>query len=107
MKQLVIASLFGAAALSGACAEESPEIKDLLQANGCLSCHSVQEKIVGPAFASVAAKYAGQSDAVDTLSQSVRNGSRGKWGRAAMPPHASLSPADLKSLVTWVLSAKP
>lgn len=102
MKHLVFTSL-----MLGACsawAQDSKEIKDLLQASGCLSCHAADEKLVGPSFKSIAAKYAGQADAADTLAQSVRNGSRGKWGRVPMPPHASLSAADLKTLSVWILA---
>ena len=79
----------------------------VMQANGCTSCHSVNEKIVGPAFQNVAAKYAGDKDAAASLMQSIQNGSRGKWGRVPMPPHASLSQAELKEIATWVLAQKP
>ncbi len=102
---LVALALIGG--LPWAHAQDGKEIKELLQASGCMSCHSVDEKVVGPAFKSVAAKYAGQADAVDTLSQSVRNGSRGKWGRTPMPAHSSLSGDDLKKLTTWVMAQKP
>ena len=88
-------------------AGDTPEIKELLQASGCLSCHSIEEKIVGPAFRSVAAKYASDADAVSTLSQSIKNGSRGKWGRMPMPPHSTLSNEDLTALASWVLTHKP
>lgn len=79
----------------------------LMRDNGCASCHSVNEKIVGPAFQSVAAKYAGDKDAAASLMQSIQNGSRGKWGRIPMPAHPSLSQTELKELATWVLSQKP
>ena len=49
----------------------------MLKANGCMTCHAKDEKVVGPSFQAIAAKYAGQADAVDSLTQSVRNGSRG------------------------------
>jgi len=88
-------------------AEDSHEIKDLLRASGCLSCHSITEKIVGPAFKDVVAKYSSDPDAVGTLTQSIKNGSRGKWGRVPMPAHSSLSSDDLKALATWVMSHKP
>ena len=80
---------------------------DIAKANGCYSCHSAAEKIVGPSFSSVAEKYAGDKDAVATLAQSIQMGSKGKWGRAAMPAHSSLSAQDLKLLARWVLSTKP
>ena len=79
----------------------------LMQGNGCTSCHSISEKIVGPAFQSVAQKYAGDKDAVASLMQSIQNGSRGKWGRIPMPPHANLSQAELKELASWVMSQRP
>ncbi len=50
----------------------------LARKNDCLGCHAVAVKLVGPAFKDVAAKYAGQSDAVERLVESVRNGSVGK-----------------------------
>jgi len=76
----------------------------LARDSGCLSCHSINEKIVGPAYHSVAEKYKKESGAVEQLMQSVRNGSKGNWGRIPMPPHPSLSDAELRQLVTWVLS---
>ncbi len=80
---------------------------ELAKNSDCFSCHAANEKIVGPAFASVAEKYAGDKDAVDTLVQSIQLGSKGKWGRAAMPGHSSLSTQDLKLLAGWVLATKP
>ncbi len=91
---------------SAALANGSPDQSELAKASGCFSCHSVTEKVVGPAFQSVAERYAGQSDAVAELAQSVTNGSTRKWGRAAMPPHGNMDKADIRKLVTWVLSQK-
>lgn len=76
----------------------------LAKDSGCLSCHSTSEKIVGPAYAKVAAKYASDSDAVATLTQSIQYGSSGKWGRIPMPAHASMSAGDINLLARWVLS---
>lgn len=78
----------------------------LARKNDCLGCHAVATKLVGPAFKDVATKYAGQSDAVERLAESVRNGSVGKWGDLPMPAHPKLSASDTKKLVQWVLSAK-
>lgn len=79
-------------------------VEQLARDSGCLSCHSAKEKIVGPAFSSVAAKYKGESDAVAHLMQSVKNGSKGTWGRIPMPGHSSIADEDVKRLVTWVLT---
>lgn len=103
---LFLASLWAAAAAAQASTDLGAAV-EIVKANGCYSCHSVSEKIVGPAFSSVAEKYAGDKDAVATLAQSIQMGSKGKWGRAAMPAHSSLSAQELKLLASWVLSAKP
>lgn len=93
-----------ALATLGSAAQANPSSpEELARASGCMSCHSAAEKVVGPSFKSIAEKYKGQADAVASLSQSVRNGSRGNWGRIPMPPHASLADADIKQLVTWVV----
>jgi cytochrome c len=41
---------------------------------------------------------------VDKLVQSVRNGSRGTWGRIPMPPHGAVPEADVRRIVGWVLT---
>lgn len=102
-----LAALALAAALAPAHANtDLSKAEELAKANGCFSCHSVDEKIVGPAFKSVAKKYAGESDAAAGLVQSIQNGSKGKWGRIPMPNHMSMSADDLKTLANWVLSHK-
>jgi len=78
----------------------------LANKSGCLGCHAVATKLVGPAYKDVAAKSGGQADAQAMLMQSIRNGSVGKWGELPMPAHPKISDADLKKLAAWVLSAK-
>ena len=105
---LSCAFLLAASGMSGVHAEDATAMTDFVRGNGCFSCHSITEKIVGPAFQSVSSKYAGDKDAVASLSQSIKNGSVGKWGsRVAMPPHQNLSNEELAKLAKWVLSQKP
>lgn len=78
----------------------------LAEENACLACHSVSEKIVGPAFKDVAAKYRGQKDAASKLIAKVRTGGSGVWGTVAMPANPKVSDKDLKKLVAWVLVQK-
>ncbi len=88
-------------------ASHSSEASEALaRKNDCLGCHAVSTKLVGPAYKDVAAKYAGQPDAVAQLSQSIRNGGVGKWGDLPMPAHPKLSEADAKKLASWVLNLK-
>ncbi|WP_439113527.1 c-type cytochrome [Hydrogenophaga sp.] len=107
MKHHAVSLLLLTMGLSSAWAQNDKDTLDLLKSSGCMTCHAKDEKVVGPSFQSIAAKYAGQSDAGDTLAQSVRNGSRGKWGRIPMPAHASLSAEDLKTMAHWVMTQKP
>lgn len=76
----------------------------LAQKNACTACHSVDKKLVGPAYQDVAKKYAGQKDAATQLGESIRKGGSGKWGSIPMPAQPALSEADAKTLAEWVLS---
>jgi cytochrome c len=78
--------------------------KELAQKNACLACHSVDKKVIGPAYSAVAAKYKDQKDALTTLTKSIKAGGSGKWGAMVMPPQASLSNADASTLAAWILS---
>lgn len=79
---------------------------DLAQKKNCMACHAVDKKVVGPSYQDVAAKYAGQKDAVDKLSQKVIKGGAGVWGPVPMPANTAVSDAEAKQLVTWIMSLK-
>jgi len=94
---ITLASLAAAPAFANA---------DLAQKKNCMACHAVDKKLVGPAYKEVAAKYAGQKDAVDKLAQKVIKGGAGVWGQVPMPANAQVSEAEAKQLVQWVLTQK-
>ena len=77
---------------------------ELATKNACTACHAPDRKILGPAYADVAKKYAGQKDAAAMLAESIRKGGAGKWGPVPMPAQPALSDADLKALAAWVLA---
>jgi len=77
----------------------------LAQQKGCLACHQVDKKVVGPSFKDVAAKYSGKPDAVEKLSQAIQNGGVGSWGQIPMPKN-NVTSAEAKALASWVLSLK-
>jgi cytochrome c len=79
---------------------------DLAQKKSCMACHAIDKKVLGPSYQDVAAKYAGQKDAVDKLSQKVMKGGAGVWGAVPMPANTTVSEAEAKQLVTWILSLK-
>lgn len=74
---------------------------DVAKKNGCLACHSVDKKLVGPSWKDVAAKYKGHK--ADELVASIKGGSKGKWGNVPMPPQAKVSDADAKTLADFIL----
>ena len=76
----------------------------LAKSSNCLACHSVDNKIIGPAFKDIAAKYKGDDGAIATLTDKVKNGGSGAWGDMPMPPNAAVSDADIETLVNWILS---
>lgn len=79
----------------------------LARQNGCLACHSVDHKIVGPAYRDVAKKYAHVPGAENLLVKKVLNGGTGVWGHNVMPANKShVSEADARKLVHWILSLK-
>lgn len=79
---------------------------DLAKAKNCMACHAIGNKVVGPAYKDVAAKYAGQKDAEDKLTQKVLKGGSGVWGAVPMPANTQVNEAEARTLVKWVLSLK-
>ncbi|PMQ17405.1 c-type cytochrome [Janthinobacterium sp. AD80] len=84
-------------------ATSGKDVKSLLAANGCMACHALDQKVVGPGFAEVAARYKGK-ESVAAVAAHIRQGGSGKWGPVPMPPFSQLSEADAASLARYVLS---
>lgn len=99
-------SLLVVVALSALVSSSAMANADLAKAKNCMACHAVSNKLVGPAFKDVAAKYAGQKDAETKLVQKVIKGGSGTWGAVPMPANPQVSEADAKTLVKWVLTQK-
>ena len=97
----VLAALLATVASGSALADPAAAA----QKAGCMACHSMDKKLVGPSFKDIAAKYKGQGDAVAKLSDKVRKGGSGVWGPIPMPPNpeAKIGDADLKDVVGWLL----
>ncbi|HUN70112.1 MAG TPA: c-type cytochrome [Burkholderiales bacterium] len=99
--------IFSAAALVLAAALPAHASEDLAKKHMCTTCHVIKgAKTIGPAYADVAKKYAGQKDAEAKLFEKVKKGGQGVWGQVPMPPNAAVPDADIKTLVKWVLSIK-
>lgn len=77
--------------------------KGLVQKNNCISCHTEDTKLVGPAFRDVALKYKGNPNAFEMLSKSIVEGSSGKWGDIAMPPQPTLNNPEITQIIDYIL----
>tara|TARA_R110002049_G_scaffold170822_8_gene337459 strand:+ start:318 stop:623 length:306 start_codon:yes stop_codon:yes gene_type:complete len=99
------AILTAVAAASLLCAAPAFADEALAKSKNCMACHATDKKLVGPSYKDVAAKYAGQGDAVAYLSGKIKGGSSGVWGPVPMPPN-SVSDDEAKKLAEWVLSVK-
>lgn len=78
----------------------------LATAKNCMACHAVEKKVVGPSYKDVAAKYAGQADAIAKLSGKIIKGGGGVWGPVPMPANAQVSAEEATKLATWIMTQK-
>ena len=74
-------------------------VAKLLAANACVACHSAEQRLVGPSFREIAARYAGEPDAAARLAQKVKQGGAGTWGSVPMPPNAGIPDAELGQIL--------
>jgi cytochrome c len=100
-KTLILAALAATLAAAPAFANE-----ELAKKSGCTACHSIDKKLVGPAYKEVAAKYRGDKGAEAKLIDKVKKGGVGVWGQVPMPPNSHVKDDEIKTLVKWVLALK-
>jgi cytochrome c5 len=105
-KPAAAAAAPSAAAAKSAGPLDAKAAEAMMAKDGCAACHSVDKKVVGPAFVDVAAKYKGDSGALTKLTQKVKAGGSGVWGQVPMPPNSQVSDDDIKALVSWILTLK-
>lgn len=77
---------------------------DLATKSGCMACHGMKNKIVGPGYNEIVARYQGQTDAEARLVAKVKAGGQGVWGSIPMPPNAHVKDEDITTLVKWILN---
>ncbi|MDI1309074.1 MAG: c-type cytochrome [Methylotenera sp.] len=103
MKALMLTiALAGSMLVAGQANAE--DAKALAQKSGCLACHSVDAKILGPGYKDVAAKYKGDKTAEAKLIAKVKTGGSGVWGPMPMPANTQVKDDDIKTIVKWILS---
>jgi cytochrome c len=85
-----------------AAAPAAADPKALLAKNACTACHGMTNKIVGPGFTEVAAKYQGKADAEAYLVKKIKAGGEGVWGAVPMPPQAALKDDEAQAIARWI-----
>jgi len=103
---LMTVAVTGSLMLAGqASAADAKAAEALAQKSGCLACHSIQQKILGPAYKDVAAKYKGDKSAEAKLIAKVKAGGSGVWGPIPMPANSpQVKDEDIKTIVEWILA---
>lgn len=78
--------------------------KALIDNSDCKSCHLVDERSAGPSYREIAARYKGQTSAIDQLAVKVIKGGAGAWGTTEMSAHPQISVEDARTMVEYILS---
>jgi cytochrome c len=100
--KVLLATIAAAALLFAGQASAS---QALAQKSGCLACHAIDKKVLGPSMKDVAAKYKGDATAEAKLIAKVKKGGSGVWGPMPMPANSpQVKDEDIKSIVQWILA---
>lgn len=106
MNRMMAAASLGLLLAGPVFAQSADAALALAKKNGCLACHSLDTKMVGPSWKDVGKKYAGDAEAESRLVAKVRKGGKGVWGEVPMPPNVTVKEADVRTLVQFVLTLK-
>lgn len=85
------------------------EMPNTAKAAGCTACHSLEAKLVGPAWRDIAVRYRDEAGARELLIDKVKQGGSGNWtevtGGIPMPPNSPrVSDEDIAGLVDFLLA---
>jgi cytochrome c len=104
MKATMMTIAAAGALMLAAQANAADPAEALAQKSGCLACHSVSQKVLGPAYKDIAAKYKGDKSAEAKLIDKVKKGGSGVWGPIPMPANSpQVKDEDIKTIVQWIL----
>jgi cytochrome c len=89
----LMAAVLAAGVMTAGVANASSE---LATKAGCMNCHAVDTKKMGPSFKDIAKKFKGNATAQADITAKLKSG-KGH-------PAVKASDDDLKAIVTWVLA---
>lgn len=105
MKQILLLAALASLSIPSFAVDKAAAM-EIAKKNGCLACHALDKKMVGPAWNDVGKKYAGDTAAAEQLAVKVKKGSKGVWGPVPMPPNATVKAADIETMVKFILTLK-
>ena len=102
MKSIVV-SMIVAAGLMVAGSAMAADMPDLAKKSNCTTCHTIDKKLVGPAWMEISKKYKGDAGAAAKLEAKVAKGGAGVWGSMPMPANdaAGTKQAEITELVKF------
>ena len=77
----------------------------IAEKNCAPTCHTIEKKVIGPAYIDVANKYEATPENIDMLVQKVIKGGSGVWGDVPMTPN-NITPEEAKEIITYLLSLR-
>lgn len=99
----MITVLAGCLLTGGALASDETAAMEVARKHGCIACHHLDSRVVGPSWNEIKNKYAGQAEIVKTLAVRVNKGTKGTWGDLPMPPNTTIPDEELKLLLHFIL----
>lgn len=112
---LIITGIFTCLLGTPALAFEEPAAGwEYARVNGCLNCHDVDRKLVGPAYKEVAKKYRAEAKKLNNVAaiearllNKIKHGGSGVWGTAQMPANiGKMTDEEYLTTIHWILSLK-
>ncbi|KQC02698.1 c-type cytochrome [Pedobacter sp. Hv1] len=78
----------------------------LIAKSDCVGCHHKENKLIGPSYQDIAAKYPATEENISLLAGKIIKGGKGVWGPVPMTPHSKITDADAKLMTKYILSLK-
>ncbi|MFA6275715.1 MAG: c-type cytochrome [Pedobacter sp.] len=98
-----------AATTAPATSESKPAMEPgelLIVKSDCIGCHHKEDKLIGPAYQEIAAKYPSTDENVNLLADKIVKGGKGVWGNIPMTPHTKITNDEAKLMVKYILTLK-
>jgi cytochrome c len=83
----------------------APDGARLVEEARCIACHQMNDVLLGPPWAAIAARHAARKDIMtDVLALKIVQGGGGNWGLVPMVPNQQVSIDEARAMSAWILS---